>query len=91
MKPLPEKWNRGNHGVTLVDRDRYANFFTLWFADDILLISGSLKHTTTVLDEHQKTENTAASSSRDEHRDRTARTEVQIPRPTRRLQKHSSS
>ena len=27
MKPLPEKWNRGNHGVTLVDRDRYANFF----------------------------------------------------------------
>ena len=51
MKPLTEKWNRGNHGVRLAEQDHDANFSNLRFADDILLMSGSLKHTTTALHE----------------------------------------
>ena len=51
MKPLTDKWNRGNHGVRLVEHDPDTNLSNLWFAEDILLISGSLKHTTTMLDD----------------------------------------
>ena len=44
-------WNRGSHGVKLAEHDPDTNFSFLRFADDIVLISGSLKHTTSVLDE----------------------------------------
>ena len=43
-QPRTAKWNRGNHGVRLV------NLSNLGFPNDILHISGSLKHTTTTLD-----------------------------------------
>ena len=49
--PLMEEWNKRNHGVTLVEHDRDAGLSNLKFTDDILLISGSLKHTTTMLDD----------------------------------------
>ena len=51
LKPLPEKWNRDIHGVTLVENDSDATLSIFRFADDNLLISGSLKHTTTMLDD----------------------------------------
>ena len=47
ITPLTEKWTRGNHGVRLLENDPDANLSNLRFAADILLISGSLKHTTT--------------------------------------------
>ena len=46
MKPRTEKWNRDNQGVRLAEHDRDANLSNPRFADDILPISGSLKHTT---------------------------------------------
>ena len=48
--PLTEKWNRGNPGVKLVKHNPDTNL-NLRFEDDILLISGSLEHTTTMLDD----------------------------------------
>ena len=50
VKP-PEKWSRAYHGVRRVEHVPDANLSNVRFADDILLISGSLKHTTTVLDD----------------------------------------
>ena len=51
MKPKAEKWKRCNHGVRLAERDPNTDLSHLRFADDSLLISGSLKHTTTMLDD----------------------------------------
>ena len=51
MQRLTEKCNRENHGVRLVDHNREANLSILKFADDIRLISGSLKDTTNILDD----------------------------------------
>ena len=48
MKPLTGKWKRDNHGVKLAEHDPNTNLSSLGFADDILLISGSLQHTTTM-------------------------------------------
>ena len=50
MKPQTETWNIGNRGVKLVEHDPNTNLSNLRSADDILLISGSLKHTTTMRD-----------------------------------------
>ena len=49
-KPSTGKWKRCNYGVRLAEHDPSTNFANLRFADDILRISGSLKHTTTMLD-----------------------------------------
>ena len=46
-----ERWKRHNHGVKLAEHDLDTNLSNLEFADDILLISGSLKHTTAMLDD----------------------------------------
>ena len=51
MIPLTEKWNTDNRGARRVEHDPSAKLSYLKFADDILLISGSLKHTTTMLDD----------------------------------------
>ena len=51
MKPLTGKWKRCNHGILLVEHDADRNLSNLRFTADILLISGSLKHTTTMLDD----------------------------------------
>ena len=51
MKPLTGKWKRCNHGVLLVEHDADRNLSNLRFTADILLITGSLKHTTTMLDD----------------------------------------
>ena len=50
-KPKAEKLKRCNHGVRLAERDPNTNLSSLSFADDILPIIGSLKHTTTMLDD----------------------------------------
>ena len=48
--------NRGTEtGVRLAEHDRDANLSNLRFADDIILISGSLKHTTTLQDDFTDT------------------------------------
>ena len=39
------------HGVRLAEHDPDTNLSNLRFADDILLVGGSLKHTTTMLDD----------------------------------------
>ena len=46
-----EPWNGDNKGVGLAELDHDAILPSLGFADDILLISGSLKQTTTKLDD----------------------------------------
>ena len=51
MQPVKKKWNRDNHRVRLVEHDRDANFSNPRFAEDILSITSSLKHTTTMLDD----------------------------------------
>ena len=51
MKPIPGKCKRYNHGVSFVEHDRDANLSNLRVADDIILISGSLKLTTTMQDD----------------------------------------
>ena len=49
--PLTGKWKRHNRGVKLAEHDPDANLSNLRFADDILLISGSLKRTIFLLDD----------------------------------------
>ena len=51
MKPLTEKWKREHRGVKLAEHDPDTNLSSLRFADDIILISDSLKYTTTMLDD----------------------------------------
>ena len=46
MKPISEKVNRDNHRVRVIEHDCDPNLLNFMFADDILLISGSLQHTT---------------------------------------------
>ena len=49
VKPAEGKWKRDNHGVELAEHDPDTNLSNLRFADDILLISGSLKNVTNML------------------------------------------
>ena len=51
MKLYSEKWNRDNRGARRIEHDLDANIFNLRFADDILLVSGSHKHTKTMWDD----------------------------------------
>ena len=51
IKKQPSVKVRDNHGVSIAEHDRDAYLPHLRFARDILLISGSLKHATTVLDD----------------------------------------
>ena len=51
MTPPTENWDRDNHGVRLDEHDRDSNLSNLRFADDIFLISSSLKHTTSMPDD----------------------------------------
>ena len=99
VKPLTGKWKGCNHGVSLAEHDPDTTLSSLSFADDFLLISGSLKHTTTMLDDfttattarpatsHHENPNHLqhdikarkrqhGGSSRNEHRDPTARREI---------------
>ena len=50
-KPVAGKWKRCDHGARLAEHDPKANLSNLRRADDILLISGSLKHTTAMPDD----------------------------------------
>ena len=49
--PTVRKVERDNHGVRHVEHNHDANLSNLRFADDILLISGSVDHTTTMPDD----------------------------------------
>ena len=51
MKPLYENWPSDNHEARLVEHDRNMNLSILRLMNDILLIGGSLKHATTMLDD----------------------------------------
>ena len=50
-KPRTGNWDRDNHVVRLGEDDPDTNLSNLRFEDDFLLISGSLKHTGTMLDD----------------------------------------
>ena len=53
MKPLTEKWNRGNHGVRLVEHDRDPNSFQPQVRGRHCSHQRlTWEHTTTVLDNH---------------------------------------
>ena len=51
LKPLTGQWKTYDRGVRLAEHDPDTNLSNLRFADDILLIDGSLKHSTTMLDD----------------------------------------
>ena len=51
MKSTAETWTRCIHGVRLVEHDPNTNLSDIRFAVDILVISDSLKHTTTIQDD----------------------------------------
>ena len=51
LSEIPHDNRKVDHGIRHGEHDTSTNLSNLRFADDILLISGSLKHTTNVLDD----------------------------------------
>ena len=101
-KTPTEKWNRGNHGVKLGEHDPDTNFSNLRFADHILLVSASLKHTLHTVCKYtprkrkssptrHQPEKQHGCSSRHEHRGLTTRREKSSHTPLSKMQSKSSS